>query len=208
MLCEGEPLAEIYARGYLPYSGAKNSMNIFYSGRSARVVLTNFSATSENRRIAKRFDGVFQKERIPFTQFVPDDTFWNLSLIYFAQKHGANAMPRARIEALFAAGIITTVVVYKDTSNTVAYVLEVEQDDMAHYWYSFYDIQYALQSLGMWLMLDCIRDAKERGVRYYYLGTVYGEKALYKTNFAPLEWWDEVDWSSDSKLLRERSRND
>ena len=208
LLREGEPLIDIYALGYLPYSGAKDSKDIFYSGRSARVVLTNFALTSENRRIAKRFDETFQKERVPFAQFIPDDNFWNLSLTYFAQKHGANAMPRARIEALFAAGIITTVIVYKHAANIVAYVLEVEEGDMAHYWYSFYDIQYARQSLGMWLMLDCIRDAKERGGKYYYLGTVYGEKALYKTNFAPLEWWDDVRWSSDSKLLRECSRND
>lgn len=208
LMREGEPLADIYAQGYLPYSGAKDSKDIFYSGRSARVVLADFALTSENRRIAKRFDGMFQKERIPFAAFIPDEHFWNLSLTYFAQKHGANAMPRARIEALFAAGIITTVVIYRRAGEIVAYVLEAENGDMGHYWYSFYDIQYAKQSLGMWLMLDCIRDAKERSLAYYYLGTVYGEKALYKTNFAPLEWWDEVHWSLDGKLLRERSRAD
>lgn len=212
LLREGESLAEIYAQGYLPYSGAKDSKDIFYSGRSARVVLANFTPSSENRRIAKRFDGTFRKERIPFAQFVPDDHFWNLSLTYFAQKHGANAMPRARIEALFAAGIITTVVIYRRVADIVAYVLEVEDGSaswrMAHYWYSFYDIGYAKQSLGMWLMLDCIRDAKEHAFSYYYLGTVYGEKALYKTNFAPLQWWDDAGWSSDGKALRERSRKD
>lgn len=208
ILREGEPLDEVYAAGYLPYSGAHDSKDIFYSGRSARVDLVNFSPTSENRRIAKRFDGMFEKTRTPFAEFVPDEHFWDLSLTYFAQKHGPNAMPRPRIEALFNSGIITTVVVYKLADVAVAYVLEVEDGTMGHYWFSYYDIQYARQSLGMWLMLDCVRDAKERGVLYYYLGTVYGEKALYKTNFAPLEWWDEARWSSDSKLLRERSRND
>jgi arginyl-tRNA--protein-N-Asp/Glu arginylyltransferase len=98
--------------------------------------------------------------------------------------------------------------VYRLDNTPAAYVLEAEDGDMGHYWYSFYDLQYVQQSLGMWLMLDCIRDAKERGLAYYYLGTVYGEKALYKTNFAPLEWWDGNAWSSDTKLLRERSRGD
>ncbi len=205
---EGEPLAHVYAEGYLPYSGAKNSTDIFYSGRSARVVLPKFELTSENRRIAKRFDGTFDIERIPFAEFVPDDHFWDLSLTYFAQKHGANAMPRPRIEALFAYGIITTVVTYTLNGVIEAYVLEVEDGDMGHYWYSFYNIEYARQSLGMWLMLDCIRAAKERGLTYYYLGTVYGEHALYKTNFEPLQWWDGSKWSDDLKLLREVSRSD
>lgn len=205
---EGEPLDEIYSQGYLPYSGANDSKDIFYSGRSARVVLTNFALTSENRRIAKRFDGTFEKEYIPFAQFKPDEHFWTLSLTYFAQKHGENAMPRARIEALFAAGIITTVVVYRHGTDIVAYVFEVEGGTMKHYWYSFYDIQYAKQSLGLWLMLDCIRSAKEYGTMHYYLGTVYGEKALYKTNFEPLEWWDGTGWNTNIKLLREHGRSE
>ncbi|MEI6864324.1 MAG: GNAT family N-acetyltransferase [Candidatus Adlerbacteria bacterium] len=208
LLREGEPLAEIYTQGYLPYSGAHNSKDIFYSGRSARVVLSDFSLSSENRRIAKRFDGLFQKELVPFTQFKPDNHFWNLSLTYFAQKHGPGAMPRARIEALFAAGILTTVVVYRHDKEIVGYVLEVEDGTIRHFWYSFYDIRYVQQSLGLWLMLDCIRAAQEDSFAYYYLGTVYGEKALYKTNFEPLQWWDGTHWNNDQKLLRERGRSE
>lgn len=211
LLREGEPLADIYAQGYLPYSGARESKNIFYSGRSARVALHDFELSSENRRIAKKFDGAFTKEVIPFAEFTPDEHFWNLSLTYFAQKHGPNTMPRARIEALFAADILTNVIMYRDAGGVVAYVLEVADGSasrrMGHYWYSFYNIALAKQSLGMWLMLDCVRTAKERGFAYYYLGTVYGEKALYKTNFQPLEWWDGSAWNSDQKLLREHGRS-
>ena len=117
-------------------------------------------------------------------------------------------MPRTRIEALFAYGIITAVITYWHGEEIVAYVLEVEDGRTGHFWYSFYDLQYVQQSLGMWLMLDCIRAAKERGLTHYYLGTVYGEKALYKTNFEPLEWWDGSEWSSDARSLRARSRKD
>src|SRR5437870_4904348 len=79
---------------------------------------------------------------------------------------------------------------------------------MPHYWYSFYDLALAKQSLGLWLMLDAVRDAQERGLTHYYLGTVYGEKALYKTNSEPLEWWDGKQWQSDVALLKERGRSD
>jgi hypothetical protein len=37
---------------------------------------------------------------------------------------------------------------------------------------------------------------------------VYGEKALYKTNFEPLEWWNGEEWRSDIKQLKERGRSD
>ena len=79
---------------------------------------------------------------------------------------------------------------------------------MAHYWFSFYDLSLVHQSLGMWLMLDCIRDAKARGIEHYYLGTVYGAKALYKTNFEPLEWWSGNAWSADTVKLKARARAD
>ena len=57
-------------------------------------------------------------------------------------------------------------------------------------------------------MLDCIQDAKTRGLDYYYLGTVYGQKALYKTNFETLEWFNGNNWSTDVQLLKERGRTD
>ena len=60
----------------------------------------------------------------------------------------------------------------------------------------------------MWLILDALRDAKARGLAYYYLGTVYGDKALYKTNFKPLEWWDGGKWNRDITLLKELGRKD
>ncbi len=203
---EGEPLGELYALGYLPHSGTKNLNNVFYSARSARVLLPKFEPTSENRRIAKKFDGQFTKEHTG--DFVPDEAFYNFCTTYFANKHGPQAMPRERLEQVMRCGLVSNVTVYRSADTVVAYVLEVEGSAMSHYWFSFYDLAYARQSLGLWLMLDQIRDAKERGIEHYYLGTVYGEKALYKTNFEPLEWWDGNGWNIDVATLKTLSRKD
>ncbi|HWB34049.1 MAG TPA: GNAT family N-acetyltransferase, partial [Candidatus Paceibacterota bacterium] len=182
--------------------GTAGLQNIFYTARSVRIALGEFSLSSENRRIGRKFDGQFKKERVPFSQFVPDESFWNFCVSYFAEKHGARAMPRARLETIMQSGIISTVVVYRKGSAIAAYVLEVEDGTMGHFWFSFYDLVYARQSLGLWLMLDCIRDAKARGRAHYYLGTVYGDKAFYKLNFEPAEWWDEDHWSRDIERLK------
>lgn len=199
----GEPLAPLYDQGYLPYSGAQYLQNILYQGRSARVLLPQFILTSENRRIARKFDGSFTKERVACRDFKQDEAFFAFCMTYFAQKHGARAMPRERLETILQSGLISEVIVYKKEAAPVAYVLEVSDGEMGHYWFSFYDMAYSRQSLGIWLMLDALRDAKAAGKTHYYLGTVYGEKALYKTNFSPLQWWSGESWSDDVRLLKE-----
>lgn len=203
-----DPLDDLYANGYLPYSSTKGLRHIFYSARSARVILPQFTLSSENRRIAKKFDGQFTKKRITVSEFVADEAFYTFVLEYFKNRHGEKVMPKERLDLLLESGLITTVVEYKSGAALVGYALEVEQDSMRHYWYSAYDVSLTQQSLGMWLMLDCIRDAKEAGFTHYYLGTVYGQKALYKTNFTPLEWWDGTSWSSNVDELKQKGRAD
>ena len=203
-----DTLADIYGLGFLPYSGARGTKDTFYMARSARVALKGFELTSENRRIAKKFDGTFEKQRIPFEKFKLTEKFFDFCLNYFATRHGAKVMPRERLETILGSNLISEIIEYRKDDRVVAYVLEVNEKKMAHFWFSFYDLSLTRQSLGLWLMLDCMRDAKNAGFSEYYIGTVYREKALYKTNFEPLEWWNGQMWSADMKLLRERSRSD
>lgn len=203
-----EPLEALYTRGYLPYSGAQDLHNIFYSARSARIVLPEFEMSSENRRIAKKFDGKFTKERIAYADIGRDNVFVEFVLQYFRERHDPGAMPRERLEVILQSGIVSTVVRYSESGVVRGYVLEVEAPGMRHYWYSAYDLTLMHQSLGLWLMLDCLRDAKAAGAEHYYLGTVYGAKALYKTNFAPLEWWSGTAWSRDVAALKHNARAD
>jgi arginyl-tRNA--protein-N-Asp/Glu arginylyltransferase len=204
----GDSLAELYGLGYLPYSGARDIEHTLYMARSARVLLKKFCMTSENRRIAKKFDGRFTKERVPIGQFNADEDFYAFCLAYFAERHGSRAMPRERLDFIMRSPFISHIIVYSQAGAIIGYAFELREGDSAHYWYSFYDLSFVRESLGLWLMLDCVRDAAEAGLEYYYLGTLYGEKALYKTNFEPLEWWSGQAWESDIKRLRERSRSD
>ncbi|MDB5225289.1 MAG: arginine-tRNA-protein transferase [Candidatus Adlerbacteria bacterium] len=203
-----ENLEELYEQGYLPYSSTRGLQGIFYSTRSARVALPEFSPNSENRRIAKKFDGQFQKRRIPLSDFDADEGFYAFMTAYFAQRHGPNVAPRARIELWMQPGVVSTIVEYRQGMKVVGYALEAQSGRMRHYWFSAYDLSLAQQSLGLWMMLDCIRDAAAAGFEHYYLGTVYDTKALYKTNFAPLEWHDGLAWSRDLQLLKEKGRTD
>jgi len=204
-----DKLTEIYNLGYLPYSGSPESKDIFYLARSARIPLKSFKMTSENRRIAKKFNNNFSHEITPFEKFDwHDSKFLSFCTDYFAKRHGPNIMPIERLKTILNSGLITNIISYYNLFNVVAYVFEVADKEMAHFWFSFYDLTLVHQSLGMWLMINCAESAKERGVKYFYVGTVYGQKALYKTAFKNLEFWDGASWIADIKKIRQLGHDD
>lgn len=201
---KGDRPVDFYTQGFLPHTADPSVKNRFYMARSARVPLKRFSLTSENRRIAKRFEGTFTIDRIS-----PKDAgndIRKLFLEYFAKRHGPNVMPKERLEAILTTPLPLQIITYKVNGELIAAVLEIAEDSFGHFYFSAYDLSLMHQSLGMWLMLDCALQAKKTGSTHYYLGTVYGEKALYKTNLEPLEFWDGCSWNSDIRLLKKLAR--
>jgi hypothetical protein len=204
---EGDTLHSIYEQGFLPYSGSRNIKDVFYMARGTRSCVKDWKPTSENRRVLRLFDGTFEKIYKKVEDVRNDETFFTLALSYFNLAHGS-AMPRERLDLILDMGLITTIVEYKKDGVAKAYLLLVEDEHISHYWFSFYDHEYMKSSLGMWLALDHIRDLSEHGKQYFYFGTCYAEKALYKTNVEPLEFWDGTTWINDTKRLKELCRSD
>lgn len=205
----GDVLADIYAGGYLPYSGNLSVRDTFYMARSARLPLQNFVFTSENRRVAKKHDGVWTRTSIPASKFdTRNPSFLAFCLAYFAKRHGANVMPPSRLTFILSMDLVSHIVEYRNKDTVVAYVFEISNADMTHFWYSFYDLSYVKQSLGLWLLLDSAREAKARGTQHFYLGTAYGEKGLYKTNFSPVEFWTGEQWTQSARELKTLCRAD
>ena len=200
LLEAGDNLEKVYAGGYLPYSPDLSTCGMFYMARSARVPLKDFSLTSENRRIGKRFDDTLAAREMSAKE-MPEEIRL-LFLDYFAKRHGPRVMSKERLEGILSWPVPLCLVIYERDSVPLAAVLEVRDETMRHFWFSAYDLSLVEQSLGMWLMLDGARRAKVAGLTHYYLGTVYGEKALYKANLEPLEWWEGTSWSRDTKKLK------
>jgi arginyl-tRNA--protein-N-Asp/Glu arginylyltransferase len=204
----GDNIAVLYASGFLPYSADPNVRDVFYMARSARIPLTGHMFSSENRRIARRFDGQFSMRSLTLNEAKEDDRIRSLFLEYFALRHGEHIMPAARFDAILSSDLPMRVLVYEKEGALLAVVLEIIDGTFRHFWYSAYDLTYTNQSLGMWLILDALRLAKEDKCSHYYIGTVYGEKALYKTNVEPLEFWDGSEWSTDLTLLKTLARSE
>lgn len=204
---EGDTLKEIYEKGFLPYSGSKGIKDIFYMARGTRCNISDWKPTSENRRVLRIFDGQFEKTIQTVKDVRNDETFFELCLSYFNLAHGS-VMPRERLELILDMGLITSVIEYSTNSIPQAYLLLVEDDTVSHYWFSFYKHDYAKTSLGMWLALDHIRELANGTKKYFYFGTCYAEKALYKTNVEPLEFWNGAQWIQDTPLLKSLCRSD
>ncbi len=202
-------LEEIYARGYLPYSGSPEAKGMFYMARSGRIRLPDWELNSECRRVAKKFDGIYTREAIPFAQFPVNPAFKRFWLDYFARAHGAHVMPEKRFLSILDFGIISHVGVYRDASGKIGgYTLEVTTDAMTHDWFHAWGPELDKSSFGMYVLIDIGRAAKARGATYYYCGTVYGNSmgANYKTNLPNLEYWNGDEWVRDPKHTKLKKR--
>ncbi len=206
----GDKLHEIYARGYLPYSGSPDAKGLFYMARSGRVRLPEWQLDSECRRVAKKFEN-FTRETILFKEFHIDRAWKQFWLDYFARVHGASVMPTVRLDFILDFGIISHVGIYRDPEGVArGYSLEVQTEKMTHDWYHAWDATLDKSSFGMYVLIDIGRAAKARGAEYYYCGTVYANSsgASYKTNLPDLEHWDGAEWVQDGKRLKECLKTD
>ncbi|MDZ4206085.1 MAG: hypothetical protein U1C12_02650 [Patescibacteria group bacterium] len=207
-----EPINLIYAAGFLPYSGENKSQvnSLYYMARSARVKLSSFLLSSENRRIQKKFrDYNFHSKEYPASMFLKNEEMLNFCLRYFEKRHGPNLISKERLKRILGFSPETKVVEYKNQEGSpCAYIIEIQSYDFTHYWFSFYDLSLVYQSLGMWLMIDRVENAKKKKKKYCYLGTVYGDRALYKTNIPSIEYWNGEKWVADVNSLKNRARTD
>ncbi len=201
----------IYRLGFLPYSNALQlTQPHFYLARSLRVVLEQFSPTSENRRIDKKMSELlpeiilWQKK-----DFDKNENFQKFCLDYTAKRFDG-AMSVQRFEYIYNWPYLSHIFEIKDAGqNVLGYVFAVMTGEILHYWFSFYDLQYSRLGLGKWMMFKTIEWAKTQGLKEVYLGTCYGTKAMYKMrDFRGLEYFDGNAWNPDMKLLKQKCKTD
>ena len=85
-----------------------------------------------------------------------------LFLEYFKKRHGEIVMPAARFDSILNTPLPLNVSLYEKDGELLAAALEgrFPTTPFGHFWFSAYDPSLVQQSLGMWLMLDGARRAK------------------------------------------------
>jgi arginyl-tRNA--protein-N-Asp/Glu arginylyltransferase len=204
---KGETPADIFDAGFLPSS---RQLDRFYLCRQVRVDLAKFKPSSENRRITRKGKGI-EVKLVPRSQFDYGPERREFFKTYADIKFGKDVMTFERLDALFAAPIISHLLVFTDseTGKEVGVTtLYVEGNALAFYYYAFYDLNYYGRNLGMYMMTSAAALFAETNVKHLYLGTCYSETALYKTQFAGAEFFNGFRWSDDLKELKFIIAND
>ena len=198
---EGETAGDFFLQGFLPSS---RDMDRFYLCRNVRVDLRRHRLSSENRRILRK-GGDIQATLVPRADFDYSARRREFFKTYADLKFGQDTMPLERLDALFSGKITSHLLVFTDLKSgkeigTVT--LFLEGDRLAYYYYAFYDLNYYSRNLGMFMMTSAVGFFKERGCEFLHLGSCYTPNALYKTQFAGVEFFNGVRWSQDVDELK------
>lgn len=204
----GETPADLFAAGFLPSS---RQLDRFYLCRQVRVNLSKFAPSSENRRILRKGAG-FEARLLTRAEFDYSPARRQFFKTYADAKFGAEVMSFERLDGLFAAPIISHLLVFTDSATGqevgVATLL-LQGSALAYYYYAFYDLNYHARNLGMFMMTSAAVLLAGRGTTQLYLGTCYSRAALYKTQFTGAEFFNGFRWSDnldELKFILERDR--
>lgn len=203
-----ETPADLYGAGFHPVTP---DLRCFTLCRHLRVPLSGWKPTSENRRILRQGGGLALR-LIPRDDYpLPPDKL--AAWLAFAEvRFGPGIMPAARLEGVFHGAVTTHVLSVTDAlaggREVGAAVLYLESPRMAHYYYAFYELNHRVRSLGLWMLTAMVGHFAAAGFAHAYLGTCYSERALYKAQFAGLEFFNGVRWSTSVAQLKFLVRRD
>lgn len=203
----GEEPADIFNAGFLP---SARGLGQFCLCRNIRVALAGFKASSENRRILRKGEGIAMK-LVPRLEFDLTPARREAYRNYADARYGKDVMPPARLDLVFNSPVATHLLVFTDTQSGAdlgVVVLYLEGKRLAFYRYSFYDLNYFNRSLGLFMMTSAAVFFAEQKFDHLYLGTCYSERALYKTQFAGAEFFNGFRWSQDMDELKYLVRRD
>ncbi len=197
----GEKPSQFFARGFLP---ASRTFERYYLCRHVRIELARFSPSSENRRILRKGDGI-RCRLLPREQYEYTPARRAFCKKYADIRFGRDVMTDERLDSLFSTPITTHVLVFEDSENGSeigVVTLYLEENELAYYYYAFYDLRYYPRNLGMFMMTSAVALFAEMGIKYAYLGSCYSRNALYKTQFRGAGFFNGYRWSDNIDELK------
>ena len=206
-------IEEVFEKGFLPYTGnINNSKEVYYMARSIRINLNEYERLSENKRIIKNVKSKFNikfelQEKKTFNH---DKDFKDFCINYSRERFINEPLSSERLDLIIQRNNYNKIFKFSISNKPIGYVLTYLNNNIIHYWFSFYDINYLDDfAIGKFIMEKVIFYAKKNNMRYIYLGTCYGEKALYKVrDFKGIEYFDGVKWNNNIKNLKALCKND
>ncbi|MBU0660836.1 hypothetical protein KKG22_01495 [Patescibacteria group bacterium] len=219
-------ITEKYNEGY--YFG-RIGKGIMTQTRLLRIDLEQFELSSENRRILRKTEDIVMKIKdIPYT-----DYHWSLGKMgkdFYDKKFGIGTFSANKMKEVLSNTNKTNfnrLFVYRITEDGLAaefchchidtdpdaieetkslpvgYTICYENENILHYSYPFYNLEFPNKNIGMGMMIRAIEYAKKQGKHYMYVGSVQRPTDHYKLQFAGLEWFDGAQWQTNLDVLKE-----
>ena len=206
-------IEDCFSKGFLPFTGDIDfNKEIYYLARSIRVNLNLYQRQSENLRVIKNFE---KKHKINFSvkskeSFNHSQEFKNFCINYSKERFLNNSLSKKRLDLILNRKNYNRIFTFSIDDKNTGYVLAYENTDIIHYWFAFYNTKLLKKfHIGKYMMEQIIYYAKNKKKKYLYLGTCYGEKALYKVrDFKGIEFFDGRKWNNKINLLKEMCKND
>jgi arginine-tRNA-protein transferase len=196
-----DSIARMYEKGYVLTRIGKGVM---VQTRSVRIKLSDFSLSSENRRILKKTDGLkVESVSLPFQNY--DYTIGKIAKDFYDTKFGTGTMSAQKIKEMLTSpdtSNFNALLLYTDAVATVGYAISYQSPELLHYSYPFYDLPKSSKDMGLGMMIRAIELAKLSGLTYMYLGSLQNHAGLYKLQFSGLEWFDGAAWSTDLEKVK------
>lgn len=180
-------LENIYSQGYLPQ---RNNSSYFYQDTSCRSNLSNFSLSSENRRILKKTESFSSQ-----TLSLPD---FNYNPIIQSEIHRWLKLlkwqfPINTVKYLFTQHIFNKVYVWNLNQRPIGYSLCYFCPTFSHIGYVFYNPD--LKLLPIRMVLQTVIDSQVLNLRYCYLGRFSPpETGYYKRTMPGFEYFHHSQW--------------
>ena len=207
-----ENVAAMYARGYV---FTRKGKGIMHQTRSARIDLSKFELSSENRRILKKVEGIaLAPKTLPLA-----DYNWKLGKTakdLYDMKFGPGIMSSQKIKEMLTSvdkSNFNTLLTYSKDGAELGYSICYKSGSagdatVLHYSYPFYHIDMSPKDMGLGMMTLAIAYAKEAGLQYVYLGSLQRLGDVYKLQFSGFEWFDGGTggggtWTMDTEKAKE-----
>ncbi len=213
ILNDNNSIENVYSQGFLPYTGdIQNKDEVYYLARSIRVDLNDYERLSENNRIVKNAKKKYniKFESIDKSDFNHNEEFYKFCIGFSKERFSNKPLNKERLSLIIRRKNYNRIYIFSIKNKIIGYVLAYENSNIIHYWFSFYDTRYLTEfPLGKFMMEHLVYHAKKIGKKYIFLGTCYGEKALYKVrDFKGIEFYNGNKWIKDNKILKAICKSD
>lgn len=203
-------IGEMYEKGYV---FTRIGKGVMHQTRSVRIDLNGFELTSENRRILKKVSDIsVEPFPIPYKEY--DWSIAKLAKDFYTARFGhgiKSIMGAAKIKEMLTdpeKSNFNYLLIYNQVhektheAKDLGYTISYMNDDLLHYCYPFYELDKSPKDMGLGMMTMAIQFAKEKGLRYVYLGSLQRPSDTYKLQFEGLEWFDGTKWRVDIEEVK------